>query len=889
MFQYVSLGIVAFMILMVVIYTVKAVFRGLKKTVGSLVAILLSAITAGIVTALICKPSSGLMNSLIGFVVRFIPDGKVKDLLSVEALGDAVSYYGVMLLAPFVFALLFSLVLIVFSIVIAILVKVIPPYKKPGMLLNRLGGAGVGLVCGLLVSIFVLTPVVGTMDLIGSMSGSVDQLTQTEDGTSSENGFVGFVSDASDSTAVKIFKNVGCGLLYNVLASGKFEGEKIYLKNDLKVMTSMIDGVSVLGEPMTEYDNTQVEALESIIVDLDSSALLRHTAAGLFSTAADKWMAGESFMDMKKPDPEGDLLDPVVDEMLEIMVSSTKDTIGKDLATMKDVFAVMIDHELLKMSSDYSEMLDKFSQDGVISDLLHAVTANERMLPLADCITDLSIRALATQIGIPENADEVYGMLMEELATVLNDSKYVSGDRSAAIENDLSAALGNYGIPIDGEAVSHIADSIVNDLGNMSYVSAEDVSEFFTVYAIAKAEADNGMSGKGYRFDILSDSNVPTFTFNSDGTVSVDGRVLKNYSAYNLQASAAFNMGNRGWDLGAIDTLFSAETMESQMITMEQLLSLLGQYSDIENIDAEVEKLAAILTEAAVVFGDMDTENADMNEVISKMGGLLDKIRDTELFGDDMAQKLLTAVMQSNMITDQVGLSREEITNFAAKVGDMVNNTDGTYSDATVAVSGTINMMESITDTNKTPEEKKEATKQLLDDLTPESAEALGSMVTSSMVADMGAPAENAESISGTVSSMLNNMAHYEDGGDSAKTEKEVEAVNQVLDMAMNIGENDTDIPVFSTETEVGMIDSTVEEFVDLIAGSDVISQTLVETVYEQGFEDNPLGIPELNAEQQEMAIDAIHSYYNDNGGGAELAQKLEALATVLNLSVDLY
>ncbi len=892
MFQFVTIAMIAILSVAVIVNLVKGILRGLKKTVGSLIAIVLSALVAWLITALICKPSSGIILKLMDLVKGFLPEGSVQDLFTVEALGDALSYYATMLVAPFVFTLLYCLISILFAIVISILVKIVPPFKKPGILLNRLGGALVGLVCGVLVSIILLMPIVGTVDLVASLDGTLEQPAATEEAEpvqDDEDPLSSFVQDAADSSAVQIFRSVGCGGMYNLLASADFEGERIYLKNDLTAVLDMLDGVQTLGTEMSDYNQVQIDALDAIITDLDSSGLLRHTVAGVFSTASESWLEGEAFIGMKKPDA-GELLNPVIDGMLEVMSTSTKDTIIADLTTMKDVFAILIENDLLVGSSDYSEMLNKFGSEGVISQLMSTITANERMLPLADCITELSIRALASNIGIPENSEEVYGMLMQELADVLNGSQNADGDRAEEICDDVAKALGNHGISVEGEAASNISQSIVKDLGDKSHVTADDVSEFFAVYAAAREGSGREARRTENGFMYLSDSQIPTFTVNADGTVSIGDRVLTNYSADSLRASAAFSMGADGVDFGNAASLFSPDTMVSDMITMDTIVSLLGQYGDCENIEEEIEKLAGVITDAVVVLSDIDFENVQVTEVVEKMGGLLDGMSETEIFGSETAQALLKAVMQSDMVSEQFGISKEEISQFADKVGEMVTGTEGTYADATVAVSGTINMMQSVTDENKTAEEKKEATKELLDNITPASAEVLGSMVTSSMVTDMGVPAENAEAVSSTVTSMLNNMASYENTEDSAAADREAEAVNQILNMAMNITpESMEESSLFNDGGEAGLLGVTAEEFVDLIAGSQVISQTLIETVIEQGYSDNPLGVPELSDFEKSVMTDAVHAYYEANGGGAELAQQLEALAAIVNISIDLH
>ena len=66
--SYVPIALLAIVALILVINIVKALIRGLKKTVGTLIAIVFSAIVAMIVTMIVCKPDSALMDWLVNML-----------------------------------------------------------------------------------------------------------------------------------------------------------------------------------------------------------------------------------------------------------------------------------------------------------------------------------------------------------------------------------------------------------------------------------------------------------------------------------------------------------------------------------------------------------------------------------------------------------------------------------------------------------------------------------------------------------------------------------------------------------------------------------------------------------------------------------------------------
>ncbi len=884
--QYISIALLAFAGFIIIFNIVKGLIRGLKKTVGSLVAIIISALIAWLITAIVCRPSSLMVAKVMELLQSVLPEGEIRDLLLMESLGDAINHYSAMIAAPVFFTACYIVISIVVSIVIAIVIKFIPPKKEESKLVKRLCGSAVGLVCGFLVVVLTLMPTIGTFELAVNAASELESET-AEETSPDEYGIHEFLEVAKNDTTIKILGDLGCRPLYNMLASTSFDGERVYLKNDISAILAMLDNVTLLGGDMSGYSYVQIEAIDEIINSFDSSPLIKHAVAGVFSTVSTTWLDGGAFMGIEKI-TAGEMIDPVIDGMLEVMQTSDKNNISADLRTMRDVFAILVENEVLAYTDNSEALLEKLGEGEVISELMAAVTSNERMLPLADAVTEVSIRALASVVGIPGSNTEIYDALMTDLAAAVNNVSGVDADyKYETLVPEVEEALGNYGIKVSGEALNNVAQSLLSDLGNKGTVTAEDVSELFAVYAVAQAEGEDSASLTGKSFDMLSSESV-SFVDNGDGTVSINGKVLKNYSAESLRNSSAYKMGRYNNDFGNAATLMSPETMVTDIMTMDTIMSLLGKYGECEDVEAEAKKIGDFVSSALTIFSDVDIENANIEDIVARIGVLLDGMNGTEILGGDTTEALLTALMQSDLVSGQFGLSKEEITEFASKMAALVNDSGKSYEYATKTVADTIKMFTTAMNADATAQDKKEATKELLSNITPESADMISSMVTTSMVTDMGVPEEKAEAVTSTLSSMLGKMADYSsENADEESINKEVEAVNKVVDMAMNITDT-TSEPLFHDDENGESLLGNADEFVDLIVNSEVISGTLQEAITDAGNTDNPLGIPTLSASDAAMAESALQSYYDANGGGEDLAAKLEAIAAMVNLNVNL-
>ena len=152
--------------ILAIINVVIGLCTGFKKSIARLAAIVAAAIIAFIVTLIVCSPTSNLMTTVSGFINEIVAGSAVEEIFAVEALGISISYYISMLVSPFFFTVVFIALSIILSIVAAIVIRLIFRDKKPGPLLNRLGGSLIGLVCAILITSFILTPIVGTISLI---------------------------------------------------------------------------------------------------------------------------------------------------------------------------------------------------------------------------------------------------------------------------------------------------------------------------------------------------------------------------------------------------------------------------------------------------------------------------------------------------------------------------------------------------------------------------------------------------------------------------------------------------------------------------------------------------------------------------------------------------
>ena len=885
-FEYIAYGLLAITAIFVLINLLIGLLRGTKKTLGFLVSIAVSAIIAAVVTLTVCTPTSSLMAVLMGYVQDFLASrgDTLADIFAISEVGDAMAYYVAMIVAPLFFVVSFIVISIIMAIIAAIVVKFIPPRGKVKGAPTRLGGMAIGALCGLVVAFIILMPMVGFIDIAATagsaLMGEGGMLEDEVDDSISE-----IFTDASDNVIFKGYKAAG-GWMFDSFSSASFEGERVNLRSEISTMLTVVSGVEALSGDVSSFGDEQLDAIDGMVDGLDDSVLLKNTVSGVISHAAGKWADGEQFMGMDKIEA-GELLEPMMTSMIKVLATTTRDTVSDDLHTITDVFGVLVDHEMLSNSSDYQHMLNKLGKEGVVGELITVVNKNERMSVLSDEITKLSVRALATTLNIPKDSTALYDDLMADFTSIIKDSKYSGDERVDLVASSIMDTFEEHGLLISDEEAHTVSEAILRDLGGVSDLQSSDVEDFFIVYSVASLGSSLTYAPGGAAYGTLSAENG--LTVNPDGTVSVGDRVLnKNiYSASNYDHSAAYEMGKSGKPVGDADHLASAADLAevSTVVTLEKILEHVHKYSDCQDPDAEAQKISDMFGVAADMFSGDGIEGMTHDQIIAEMGVLLDKMRETEIFGQESVSDIMKAILQSESVKDEMGMTVNEASTFSDKLNNLVSD-DYTYTDATQTVSNTINMVTNVTKEDISKEERIENTQKVLEDLDPEKSDMLSSMVTPSMVTKYGASEEKSQSVADSVSDLFDNMANFNADPGSEAYKTEADAVNKVLDLAIK-GAGVEDEHLFSKGDTDGKLETSASEFVNMVVDSEVVSATMITTA--QKGEENPYGVYPTDEDREDLSA-AMEEYYAVNSANkseeeiAVLQEKLNALAFVVDM-----
>ena len=171
----------------------------------------------------------------------------------------------------------------------------------------------------------------------------------------------------------------------------------------------------------------------------------------------------------------------------------------------------------------------------------------------------------------------------------------------------------------------------------------------------------------------------------------------------------------------------------------------------------------------------------------------------------------------------------------------------------------------------------------LLETITPESAEIIEDMLSDELIADLGVNEESSETMTGILSSTLNKIAATKEDPNVSDEElqKEVESITYVINTAIDISSGDG-----SKGEEI-----TMTEYVDHVLESKILTETIIENTYDENGEltVNPLDASyepsvEQKAELTETLNDRLGAAAEEDKESTEKA--IKALGSLINVEV---
>ncbi len=358
------------------------------------------------------------------------------------------------LVAPILFLVCYVILKAITLIIYKIICWVFHVKKKPRVL-GRTGGALIGLACGLIGVLVLVTPVFGYVHMADHVLGELP--VSEEDSTMAQ---VNTVTEICDTPVAATVYNVLGDTLFAELTSVKWNDEKIVLTDEIDTVVVVVDSFSVLKQnSMENYGDAEIEAVSNMTTAIGESPLFSNLGSGLLAGASNAWLRGDSFLGISKPQITENV-GTMLDGFLKVFSTSNAENFGDDLKTFSDLFAVLIKHDLFGAATQTeNDFATQLTAVGVINEVYATLDANPHMQPVKKAIADIGVRIMMSSLGVPADLRETHGEMMKDIAEALKQLADENGNMDATeLKNELKSIVGAHEVEVSDSALQLVAD-----------------------------------------------------------------------------------------------------------------------------------------------------------------------------------------------------------------------------------------------------------------------------------------------------------------------------------------------------------------------------------------------------------------------------------------------
>ncbi len=601
------------------------------------------------------------------------------------------------------------------------------------------------------------------------------------------------IDKANNSQIISVYRS--CGL---DLAAHSLMDYKIQLENEtLKI--GMADEISSISElvfvfmdltasPIAEYGEAEAALIQKLGTSFTKSRVLSLAGAELLHSATESWKNGEPFAGKTKPDLGADM-NPLLTKLIETFNESTKkaETFNEDVITTANLVAIFAKNGIFSASTQLetnpNALFDCIAKDGVISEITLTLNTNARMRALVPEITNLGLKTLANALGIAENTSEIYTETLTNIVAHINSAKNET-DPTEALKPLLKNEFENIGVIVDPAYIDILASALIEDFGSFDgELTAEFIAEFFDVYSNVVEGGSVQTSGgaasvlplgtseeeKAYTFPKYANSTLLITTgavrAANESFAKIDAAVPEKLDAF--KSSDAFICGMR-----------SSATATINRATLKDFL--VDSSCVITDPVAEGAALESIVKEVVSIMNALKAPENNGIETLktfsSSLGGALDNLSKTEMYGSDKTFTLFTAILQSNTLRDTAKITVPETIKLTDKHRE--NAEKVSFGSLMNVLSSTVDVITSMQNNETTTE----SIESLIQNITPENSEIIKELITVERVEEMGVPKENAETTTELLGDLFGNLGKIED---PETYETEAKAVENIINLGI--------------------------------------------------------------------------------------------------------
>lgn len=375
------------------------------------------------------------------------------------------------LLIPILTTALFFAINFVLKIVRAIVIRIIG-LKKSKNNTQRLGGALLAAVEGLIWIAMVMLPICGVLSLVDQAYDKAISSAEGESKAELIEVYDEYLAPFTKNPAIAFIDSIGSGPMADGIATVKIDNEKTNMREEILSVAHVIivDAGALKGADFTALNADGKAAITSIANTLSSSPFMSRILVGVLQTVPQVYESGLIPLDL------GEEFQGILDNLMVFLKAVDRTSLGEDLATIKDFYFGFCDSGLITAVTEGEDLMkfisDDYNGERHILGMINTLSGNPRTKGIVDGMYNLVLNAAFSGANDSENGEPsdapALDIEIEDVKTGLNN--IVSVNKSDyATEEEYREELSNtidttindtIGVDLDDEVVDDIADYV---------------------------------------------------------------------------------------------------------------------------------------------------------------------------------------------------------------------------------------------------------------------------------------------------------------------------------------------------------------------------------------------------------------------------------------------
>ena len=494
----IGLGLLALFLVIVIVNMLggmrRGVWRQIVRTGMTLIAAIVSYIAAVVISNSII---GGIKLDAVGDAVaqldQYAP-GLSEKIMAAIASFDPTLIESILVLpatiifVPIICTAIFLIINLILKIVRAIIIRIFG-FKKAKKNPQRLGGALLAAVEGIIWVVMVTLPICGILSLADQAYDKAITAADDETKATLVETYDEYILPFTENPAITFVDSMGAKTMYNGIATIKIDKKKTNMREEVLSMADviLIDGSTLKGADFTALTEDQKAAVTSIVDALGNSPFASKIIVSVLKSIPQVYNS-----DLIPLDKLGGEYQAVIDNFMVFFATSDTNTIGADLNTIKSFYFGFCDSGIMaaiKSGDDIMQFItNDYKGDKHILNMINTLSGNPRTQAIVDGLYNLVLNVAFSGATSPdgdgeslldidivevknglnnivsvnksdyETVEEYREVLSETISTTINDTIGVE------LEKDVVDEISNYVDENFSEQLENLTDEEFNEL-----------------------------------------------------------------------------------------------------------------------------------------------------------------------------------------------------------------------------------------------------------------------------------------------------------------------------------------------------------------------------------------------------------------------------------------